>query len=164
MVNLVVRNTHDSFPSSALELLKIIPTSSPTQYPVPTSPTTSDHEAGMGTKHTPLEAGDDVEQPPSKKIKKDTASVDQVPRAGADCKRPQPEIESEVQGSPNDDTSAKKTSLLRSNPPPSIGQDTAKPSPTVIKDEDDDVLTKAFVCLFDSFRMFTVTVWAVPEE
>ena len=122
----------------ALELLKVIPTDPPTPCPAPPPIAAGDHRDG--TKRTPLEVDDDVEQPPPKKIKKEIGTGDDSPVSSSDCKQQQPGIRSEEESKPNIEVSASNTLLPQPNPPSSDNQKPVKSEVIVVKDEDEDVL------------------------
>jgi hypothetical protein len=131
--------------SGALELPKIIPTSTVAPYPLSSPSTASGHGGGGTTERTaaksPLNGDNDTEQPPPKKIKKETGAEDENLRVRPECKRSQPEIKSRIQYAlDSDNASASNTPLPHSNPQPSLDQNSARSSPIVIRDDDDEVL------------------------
>jgi hypothetical protein len=80
----------------------------------------------------------DAEQPQPKKAKKEMKADGTVLSASVKTERQLPHIKSEEESKYKDQISTSNTSVPQSNAPPSIEQRATKPSPIVIKDEDDD--------------------------
>jgi hypothetical protein len=87
---------------------------------------------------SPLDASNDAEQPQPKKAKQEMNVDGTVLSAGIKTERQQLQIKSEEESKYKNQISTSNTSVPQSNAPPSIEQRAIKPSPIVIKDEDED--------------------------